>query len=414
MGSKNTTPDKPIVKPNAENVNLFDYSKMPWANKHLDTYIDPSRGISIPYLSNKNLYGSEVYDPVLCSENPQYIEFIICQGDINELREKFAVHEKKPSHKCKGNCYCIKKMITSDKNAYGSESIDPTLRAQLLASVTSNDGQDTESLNVDTPTRDRFLASNTSIGSETDKPKIGYLDFFNKFMNLDPKNPKALEKNNQNHRESHESTCKIYIKGGNCNCSLTSPYSPTMKGGAESNTSDNKFTDSDEENDETLSTTSDMDDTSDEKNNAKKSKKQHERSEIDDDILDEDESDDIDDDELDVDDEVIEDGYILEQSDIETSDLYKLQNNIFSSETDDDVRMMNRNSRKTKKNKRNDNKRNNMYDDDTATTDQIRDAMKIMNERNNIFDTESREILRMNSDTDKYLKRPPFRSNKYH
>jgi len=99
-------------------------------------------------------------------------------------------------------------------------------------------------------------------------------------------------------------------------------------------------------------------------------------------------------------DDVTEDGFLLGQSDINTSDLYRIQNRIFQSETETD---------------------------DEETTDQVRQAMKQINDRqssrkrNPIYDTEDRQILGMNSrdvdfeisDSEKYLRRPVNRNAKY-
>lgn len=131
--------------------------------------------------------------------------------------------------------------------------------------------------------------------------------------------------------------------------------------------------------DDTLSPTSD-DDTTTTTSETKEKKKKNKKK-------DEDENDeDIDDIEIDDEDEDTEDGFMIEQSDINTSDLYKMQKRIFRSDTDTEDNY----------------------------TDKVRDAMNTYNQRRKLFDSEDQDILGMNSTTDDYIKRPTNRNYKYH
>lgn len=176
----------------------------------------------------------------------------------------------------------------------------------------------------------------------------------------------------------------------------------TFRGGANDNqmnmdTSPEDITDSDEQND-TTTTTSEMSSTSSvpsigeskvSKNNksAGISKISDNKLIFDSDNKDQDDEDDEDDEELEGLD--TEGGFVLSNSDITTSDLYNLQMRIFRSETETDD------------------------DTDSETTENVRRALNNINSRKNIFDTEDRKILNMNS-TEKWTGKTTKKNNKYH
>lgn len=331
------------------------YAKI-WDSGDIQIYTDRRNNVELPYISDKKAYQSEnLFDPAITSEGLKYIEVIVCKGDLDELRENYAVNKNAPDHECRGNCKCIKHLFeVRDKNT--EDEINTAIRNELLASITS---------------------------SENDQG----------------------------------AKCPIHMHGG-CGCAA-------MRGGADEITStEDAFDDSDEQTVDMFSDTSELSDTVTDTttdddsiiDNKNKKKKVNNETDSDylvdtdsDEVLDVDESDDIED-ELDVDDEdLTEEGYIIQQSDISSTDLYRLQNNLFQSETDTEEFMQSR----VKKNNRNNRNRYDS-DDDENTTDQVRRAMAKMNERGNIFDSESREILKMRSDSDHYLKRPVNRNNKYY
>jgi len=101
-------------------------------------------------------------------------------------------------------------------------------------------------------------------------------------------------------------------------------------------------------------------------------------------------------DELDFDSEeedevVTEDGIIIEQSDIDSDDLYNMRRMIFSSETETA----------------------DFNDDDKSLEEEIRRAMDHVDQRKKIYDTEDRSILDTYSSTEKYMSRPHKRNHKY-
>ena len=101
-------------------------------------------------------------------------------------------------------------------------------------------------------------------------------------------------------------------------------------------------------------------------------------------------------------------GLILSNSSIDTSDLYKMQSRVYGFGSDSDA---NSNS-----NSNSDfDIDNGPYDseDSISHTDKVNDAIKKMNLRKNIFSSESREILGLNSDSEGYMKKGKKRNPKY-
>ena len=96
-----------------------------------------------------------------------------------------------------------------------------------------------------------------------------------------------------------------------------------------------------------------------------------------------------------VDDEVSEEGIIIDSDDINTSDIEKMQARLFRSETSDDANMD--------------------ADDFTDNyTDVVREALNDVKRKNNIYDSEERQIVDMNSDSADYMKRPVNKNMKYY
>jgi hypothetical protein len=343
------------------------YNKIYDDNNKIDTYSDPSRGINMPYITDENAYISRNHgDLLINSENPQYIEFIIynkknlCNiNDLNEKKEKYAVHNSAPDHDCKGNCSCIlqsyeiigKHNKNSNKyNQYSDLSVSPT------------------SDELYTPTQKKnYQTFNATTSTDMYTPKIS---------NLSATSTYDVNNNNS----------KVY---------------KSMFGGANKNnddTSPEDITDSDEDNEE-FSDTSEMSDTTTSPAFGDKIKKKlsNNSNENDEDLVDENDTDDEDLEGLD-DEDVTENGYILENSEIDTDDLYEMNTRIFSSETDSD------------------NQYNDDDDDDDDITENVRAALNSRknNIRNkNMFNSEDNKILQMNSETDQYMKRPVTKNIKY-
>ena len=297
----------------------------------VEVYTDPVRGLTLPYIADRNAYPvpyqtESLFDPTMSSENPRYVEIVVCRGDLEEKGERFAVNKQQPDHECKGNCYCIEEIYQITK-----------MNKPTVLSATS---------------------------SERTGPQ-----------------KKAASKT--------PAKCKPMVGG-----------SYLMKGGQDdmmnTDTSPEEITESEEENDLAFSPTSDMSDTTTspakpkEQQKKKKPAEMFDTSDNDEEQLDEDVDDDDEDLELD-EEEVTEDGYILQLSDITSSDLYKMQRRIFESETEDEGGL----------------------DDDDETTDRVREAMRKMNARGNMFDSEDRAILNLTSSTEKYMNKPTRRNDKY-
>ncbi|MEM0354053.1 MAG: hypothetical protein QXW79_00590 [Thermoplasmata archaeon] len=91
-------------------------------------YNDPIKKISLPYEIGRDVFSIESSKSmpieVLSSEGPKYVEFIVCSSDIHDLRrEKYAIHKNTPTHECKANCGCIKKLAKIHQT-HGTESLE--------------------------------------------------------------------------------------------------------------------------------------------------------------------------------------------------------------------------------------------------------------------------------------------------
>ena len=119
MGNKNSSQKKNVEQddPGKQVQDIHDRSaeiyKSVWGNKpdncvekRFEIFVGPD-GSRLPYES-KNILGSESpYASPMSSENPRYIELVICKDDIHQVREKYAVHKGIPNHDCGKNCKCI-------------------------------------------------------------------------------------------------------------------------------------------------------------------------------------------------------------------------------------------------------------------------------------------------------------------
>ena len=331
-----------------------------YVERRIEIFIDPERGLTMPYKTGRTDFeniSSDKNPEVFSSENPRYIEFIICKGDLGDLNEKFAVHKSNPDHECKGDCSCIKELIVVDPQT--NKIIQRTSRPYDI--------------------------------SPTSSPS-----------------PYQKEKGK---------TCPFMLGGnGRTRYNTNKGWSSTT-----TDSSPEEISDSDEINDRLFSATSDLDnemsptDTTSAKNKKQTNKQnynkqnkkltQEKETDLDEEFnLDEDddeeafigdEGDDIEEELEGIEDEdITEDGIILSQSDITSSDLYRMQNRIFRSDTETD------------------------FDDDNddELTDKIRSMMSNMNsnntgnrnrnernrnKRSGLFDTEEKEMLDMDSDTDR-------------
>lgn len=337
----NTNTQKSNVDPYAKANEL--YHKFNQNNTGNELYIErcvelfthPSG--TFPYYSDHKF---PEYDS-LSSEGPRFVELIICtdQGDI---REKFAVHHNKPDHDCGPNCQCIEEIFeVSDKKT-------------SIFSPTSSEGTKTQTI---------FSATS----SEPPVPaQTGGCPFCMR-------------------------STKDRMEGGVC----SGLRNDNMVGGENNETSPDELTDSEDEIDEAYSETSDMSDTMtspeddiEPKTRKKKLENMEEEEEEDEEDIEgyEDEILEGIDDE-----EITEDGFILEQSDISSSDLYRMQSRIFRSNTES-VRSKD--------------------EEDEETTEKVRRAMNQI-DRRGMFDSEDRDILFNASSSEDFTRRPTRSNPKY-
>ena len=325
-----------------------------------EVYKDNARGINMPYYSSD---GKQ--DMMVSSEYPKYVEFVVCAEDINNLRdvkEKYAVNKSTPDHNCVGNCYCIEETIEflGNKRRVLSNNniISPTSDALSETSEIPKI-KDNKKSNI-------AIIRNNNVSGGCAKKDYSWAGVNNKTANTNAPEPKVAIIRNTN-----------------------------LKGGARNNMDDSPVETvdlDDTEDDLMFSNTSDLTSTPTIK------KKQNKDDEI---VNADDEDDDIDDDDdlEGLEEELTEDGFDFDQSDMDSTDLYKMTNNIFVSQTDSDNYQNNR-----------------IYDDDVdSITEKVRVAMNKPNYRlnKNLYNSEDLDILQMNSSSDNYSKKPVKKNNKY-
>lgn len=342
---------------------------------NMDQFTDPIRGISMPYYSD-TIPSKARYESLVSSDNPRYIELVVCNYPMEDIKEKFAVHHIAPNHECKANCHCIESLISiNDKN---------------------NDKNNEYSLFSQTSPKNNKLSHMLSATSS---------ELINQDMILSVTSPEPY---NLVQAGGGCPTCrrplKNHMKGGTCAGLRNNQMVGGTCAGLRNNQmvggdDDNETTlDSEEYTDEAFSETSDMNNDTINLNDKKQKKKKKEE----DDDKDEDDEDkedmydeEIDEDEEDEilegidDEEITEDGFILEESDISSSDLYRMQSRIFHSNTEIEK------------------------DDDDETTEKVRRAMAQVNRRS-MFDSEEKEILNLQTSSENYMSRPARRNNKYY
>lgn len=345
--------------------------------RKIEIFTDPTNGTPMPYFSDQRNATANGYDPLISTENMTYIEIEDPKG-----MKTYAVHRTKPDHECKANCYCIEKILEASNDEEFS-----------IFSPTTSEKQKVSKSNIDNI--NEFLLSATS--PEPVEPS----------MILSATSPGPVQLVNQTGACSFcFRSSKDHMTGGICSALRKEKNNEQMLGGevAEDKTSPEDLTDSEEETDEAFSATSDMSDTMtspdddiEPKDRKDKNKVVVKKENIDDEEVEEDDDDeDINEDEDEIlegidDEDITEDGFILEQSDISSSDLYRMQSRIFRSNTDT----------------------NRSQDDNDETTEKVRRAMNNASRRG-IFDSEERDILNIKSSSDDYMRRPARKNNKYY
>jgi hypothetical protein len=410
----------------------------------VDVYADPSRGITLPYISDRNAYESESKNDLLTSsENPRYIEFIICKGNLSDIHEKYAIHKTTPNHDCRGDCNCIQETL----EVIGNKSRIYDQPSSVLQSISPTNAKDyaKDYANV--------KSCKTEAVQQPQQPQPHHHHHHHPSSSDIAFSPTSDESINATQTPTSTDIYKMHERFLQ---SQNKPVCRPMLGGAiggakrdesiESETSPEEITDSEEQTEGAFSSTSEMSDTTtspafgNKKKDNDKDKNKNKRNTLftkDNDENEDDENLDLDEDieeETNVDDEdlegldeeeITEEGFILDQSDISSTDLYKMQSRVFKSDTETPVQSVKFNAMKT-----NNAKFNN--DNDDETTERVRKAMTRANLRTTqtrrtkrtsrtnrsnrskgLFDSEDANIFRMNSSTDEYMKRPVNRSIKH-
>lgn len=378
---------------------IWDGNKYIFVEKKIDIFEHPARGIPMPYIVDKDSFGSESnYEQLVSSENPRYIEFIICKGDAGEFKQKFAVNKSVPYHECKENCPCIEEIVEviGEKNRIYKKDKPEENTKFFSLSPTSSEPFDWKLYNTNPnmgnmePRKENGMGTDTCPGRITGKCPfgIGKCPYANGrrcpfSIELGPNIPGEMY-NSMNH--------------------------PKLMGGAKKGTGMNtsKKNELTKQIGKAFSTTSEMNETSSSAIGEKKKKKNKKHLENEDsttttststtsttistttDENDEEIEDDLEG--LEDEEDPEENGFIIEQSDISSSDLYRMQSRIFGSETQS----------------------MSSTDHKSETTENVRQAMNKMNSRKTLFDTEDRNILELNSSTDEFMKRPTNKNFKYH
>lgn len=297
VNKKNTTTTKDKTADDILSNQVFNrvddmYDRL-WAQKQI-----------LPDISDTN-YNKQL---TISSDDPhQYVEFVVCQGDLNDVNKKYPINLTKPGHHCNSDCGCIMQVL----DLHG-DKID-----------IYNDPKDDQTYSATSPDLRHILANTKS------------------------RLPSKL-----------------------------------MFGGKKTNDEDSIFSD-----------------TSEDEKRKKKDKSKKEEDE--DDIFDEPDEEDEDLEGLEEED-ITEDGFLIEQSDLNSSDLYRMQRRIFVSETETPTKRSNQKYLVEPSQLTSD-----------ETTENVRNAINRLNVRNSMFNSEDRKILDLNSDTDKYYNKPAKRNTKY-
>ena len=341
-----------------------------YVQRRIEIFVDPIRGRVLPYESRNTNFGHNMFEQATTSENPKYVEFIVCNSDLQDIRKKYAVNKSMPGpHDAESseNCEYHGELFEMSSEKKASEKMR---RPAGLSATSSN-----------------AMSQNQGVFSQTSTAA----------------KPSHL---------IHGGTCGIMHAGAN--------------NAGPADTSPEEILDSDE-NDKAFSDTSDMTTTTTSPAMPGQKKKQtgetvdedagdageaDEADEAEVEAIIEDETDDDDEDLEDLDDEVTEEGLILDQSDISSTDLYRMQSRIFGSETSEFKPETEKEYTDRVEEAMDAVERNTKSKSNTRTVSRSGNARKNTRKRN-IFNSEDNEILNMNSSTDKYMKRPTKKSNKY-
>lgn len=279
--------------------------------KRIDIFVDPEKGLRMPYESSE--FRPQLSDELVISDDPKYIEFIICKGDLSEFSEKYAVHHKTPTHDCGANCRCIQKMVkvmpsSQHKRVSRSFDVSPTSSNPVPRTIMTG-GADVE--------------TSDDIPSPPEKEDDLFSESSEKMSTTDTSSPGKGKQKKKKSKEEEEEEVKL----------------------------------GEEEEDEPLV----------------------------------DEPDEPDEDLAGIDNEeegVEEDGFLLSQSDITSSELYRMQSRIFGSETTDHFASEN-------------------------FTEEVRKAMDKADRRKNLYNSSEREVMMLSSPSKKVMNKPIKRNMKY-
>ncbi|AYV85117.1 MAG: hypothetical protein Satyrvirus4_14 [Satyrvirus sp.] len=332
-------------------------------NRKMESLYDPVHNLSLPYESDTTYLTGQKYESIPSSDNPKYIEFVVCRGNLEDIRERYAVHKSAPEHKCCKNCPCIEKFLEIDANT-GTIRRDLSEKRRLSNRMLSETSDAPVDYNMnfsptstDSYTNDSYTNRNAATRRDTMVGKMPYKSFVGGANDGDDVSPEEITESEE---EPFSATSEMSL-------TTTTTISPEKKK-KKKKKEDSKEKESEEE--ETTTTTTETED-------------------------------DEDDEDLEVlqleEDTEGGNGHIFETSDIGSSELYRIQKRFFNSSDDmDNI------------------DGGDIEDDDRELTEEVREAYDKMNSRKNIFfDSEDKDILDINSSTDKYIKKPGGKNDKY-
>jgi len=360
--------------------------------KSYDSVFVTKQGLTLPYMHTNY----PMLEPLSESDKITEIELIVCKPNgSNEMSEHYKVNSDTPNHDCGKNCYCIKKIIPSShtthdhSNLFESinenvQTIHKLMESQIRQPMQNKPTFDGLSSTSDMPifmfkhgknlstTSDEFKPSNHHpvrdmlLSPDSDVPlKIKQHDFFidnlsstSEFMY---RRPHHMSKHMPDSKPSMFSPTSDAFdnKLHQVNNSSTSPEMQgcpmKMGGGAKPKSRTRKYSTS-------SSSSSDEPKQSRSKHNTR------------------------------IDTETSDNGLLLSNSSITTSDLYKMQSKIFGSDS-----MTGSASN----------------EDSTSYTEKVNRAIDRMELHKNIFSSESKEILGLQSTSEKYHNKKPKQNDKY-
>ena len=92
--------------------------------KKIEIFVEPRNGKKLYYQTqNPVIQEIDSEKPIVTSENPRYVEFIVCNDNLTNLVERYAINKHQPDHECKANCQCIGSLFDANAKDEDNDNI---------------------------------------------------------------------------------------------------------------------------------------------------------------------------------------------------------------------------------------------------------------------------------------------------